>query len=72
MTEPQADPVARVLYAQISRYKPTNAPDSQGRQRWEIAWAEGDAKRGQVWFGTLDDLTTMALRNGFSAVDVRP
>ena len=46
----------------------------RGREVVSILRAAGHRchLRRVVWFGALDDLTTMALRNGFSAVEVRP
>lgn len=63
----QSDPVARMLIA-----TPQTERDSLGRQRWMLTWLDDGEHRGQGWFGTLDELSAMAARNGFGGVEVWP
>lgn len=66
--EPQADPVARMLYAERNG----DAPDAFGRTHWMLSWVEGIETLAQGWYGTLDELSKMAARRGFGGVEVKP
>lgn len=64
--EMQPEPISRMLHA-----RKKSEPDRLGRSMWELWWADGTETIGQHWSGSLDELSTMAHRNGFGGVDLQ-